>query len=127
MSERRAIRPPGTPAHMSQAVQVGQLVFVSGQIAFDASGALAGPDDVAAQARQCFANIEAILAEVGGALTDVAKLTAFLASPDLAPAYLAVRAETFPVDPPATTTVVAATLVPGFLIEIEATAVLPGG
>jgi enamine deaminase RidA (YjgF/YER057c/UK114 family) len=123
--ERVHIRTQQTPANMSQGVRAGDLVIVSGQLAFDDNGALVGEGDIARQAEQCFRNIGSVLATVGGALDDVVKLTSFLVDPADAAGYLETRAVVFPRDPPASTTVVvAALLVPGALIEIEALAVL---
>jgi len=124
---RELIRPPGTPPFMSQAVKVDRLVFVSGQVAVGPDGKVVGEGDIGAQARQCFRNIEAVLAEVGAGLGDIVKLTAFVASQDLAAGYLAVRQELFTTDPPASTTVVAPTIVPGLLVEIECVALVPEG
>ena len=45
----------------SRAVRTGNVVLVSGTTATDASGAIVGPNDPAAQTRQCFRNIEAAL------------------------------------------------------------------
>jgi enamine deaminase RidA (YjgF/YER057c/UK114 family) len=110
---------------MSQGIRAGDLVTVSGQLAFDDNGVLVGEGDIARQAEQCFRNIGSVLAAVGGALEDVVKLTSFLVDPADAAGYLETRAVVFPHNPPASTTVVvAALLVPGALIEIEALAVL---
>jgi enamine deaminase RidA (YjgF/YER057c/UK114 family) len=56
-----------------------KLVFLAGQVAWDADGALVGEGDLAAQVEQCFLNVGAALAEVGGSLDDVAKLTIYVA------------------------------------------------
>ena len=56
-----------------------KLVFLAGQVAWDADGALVGECDLAAQVEQCFLNVGAALAEVGGSLDDVAKLTIYVA------------------------------------------------
>ncbi len=110
---------------MSAAVVAsGSVVAVSGQVAMDESGVLVGEDDCAAQARQCFANIEVILAKAGASLTDVLSVTTYLSRASDAQAFLAVRKEVFPADPPATTTVVAGLLGPRFLVEIQVLAVV---
>lgn len=56
-----------------------KLVFLAGQVAWDADGTLVGEGDLAAQVEQCFLNVAAALAEVGGSLADVAKLTIYVA------------------------------------------------
>ena len=105
---------------MSAAVRVGDFIFVSGQVATDERGEIVGEGDVAAQAEQCLTNIARLLGELGASLSDVVALTTFLAAPEHAPAFLTVRARRFPQRPPATTTVVAQTLSPRLLLEIQA-------
>ncbi len=68
MTDREEIRVPelGTPiSHYTDAVRVGDLLFVSGCVPTDAEGNVVGGDDVAAQARKTFENIGAILAARG--------------------------------------------------------------
>jgi len=108
---------------MSAAVCAGGAIYVAGQVATDPDGGLVGEGDCEAQARQCFRNVERILAQAGADLADIVQLTAYLANPADARAYLSVRSEVFPNDPPATTTVVASLLDPRFLIEVQAIAV----
>jgi 2-iminobutanoate/2-iminopropanoate deaminase len=123
MAKRAVPMSPPGPG-MSAAVVADGTVFVSGQVAMGPDGAVSG-GDCTAQARQCFGNIERILGEVGCTLGDVVSVTAYLAHASDARAYLAVRAEVFVADPPATTTVVAALLDPRFLVEVQAVAVVP--
>ena len=118
----RRVPVPGDAPGMSAAVRADGRIYVSGQVALGPDG-LVGEGDCAAQARQCFANLEAVLGELGAGLADVVSLTAYLADRADALAYLAVRREVFPVDPPATTTVVAALLDPRLLVEVQAVAV----
>ncbi len=69
---------PGAIGPYSQAVQAGNLIFVSGQLPINAeTGAM--PDDIKGQTRQSIANIKAILAEAGASLDNVVKTTVFLA------------------------------------------------
>jgi 2-iminobutanoate/2-iminopropanoate deaminase len=110
---------------MSAAVQAGGAIYVAGQVALDPEHRLIGEGDYAAQTRQCFRNVEAILAQLGADLADVVSVTAYLADPSGSDAYLAVRGETFPVDPPATTTVVAPSTHSGFLVEVQVIAAAP--
>ncbi len=62
----------------SQAVQLGKVVFVSGQLGLTEQGQFAG-EDVASQTRQSLENIKAILQEAGLDMEDVVKATIFLA------------------------------------------------
>jgi 3-hydroxyisobutyrate dehydrogenase len=113
-------------ASMSAAVRCGDTIYVSGQVAIDEAGALVGEGDIQAQAEQCFANIARILGEAGAGLSDVVSLTTYLTAAENAGTFLRLRALTFPERPPATTTVIAQLLHPGFLIEIQAVAVVAG-
>jgi reactive intermediate/imine deaminase len=62
----------------SQAVRVGDTVYVSGQIPLDpASGELIG-GDIVAEARRVFDNLKAVASAAGGSLDNVVKLTVFL-------------------------------------------------
>ncbi len=110
---------------MSAAVQAGGAIYVSGQVALDPERGLVGEGDYEAQTRQCFRNVETILARLGAGLGDIVSVTAYLADPSGSEAYLAVRSETFPEDPPATTTVVAPSTHSGFLVEVQVIAATP--
>ncbi|MFE2215695.1 RidA family protein [Streptomyces canus] len=108
-----------------------KLVFVAGQVAWDAEGRTVGEGDLAAQVEQCYVNIATALAAAGGSFDDVAKLNVHVVdwTPDKMPLLLegmsraAARLGVTPV-PPATLLGVAALDVPDHLVEIEATAVL---
>lgn len=76
------IHSPEAPAPIgpySQAVQAGNTIYVSGQIALDASGGqLIGEGDVQAQTHQVMRNLQAVLAAGGYALPDVVKCSIFV-------------------------------------------------
>ena len=117
--------PQNKPEGYSPATRVGNLVFVSGQIALDSGGDLVGEGDAGAQARQCFKNVEAALRAAGATLDDVTKITGFLVNPDDYQAYAAERLRLFPEDGPASSSFFVKALVnPKWLVEIEAFAVL---
>ena len=124
---RRVIGGAFTAAGMklpfAKAVRAGDLVFVSGQMATDASGQLIA-GNMEAQARQVFANIEAILAEAGCTLADVVKCTCWIDDPRDFTRFNAVFAEVFPSEPPARSTVVSKLVLDGKL-EVEAIAWRP--
>ena len=93
----------------------------------DKSGNVVGVVDAEAQSRQVMANIRDVIDAAGGKMEDVAKITCFLTDIADYPAYSKVRAETWPSDPPASSTVVVAGLVrPELLVEVEAIVRLPG-
>ncbi|MGW0944074.1 RidA family protein [Streptomyces sp. NPDC002623] len=108
-----------------------KLVFVAGQVSWDADGVTVGAGDLAAQVERCYLNIGTALAAAGASFDDVAKLTAYVVdwTPDKMPLFLAGAGRAFaklgvtPV-PPATLLGVAALDVPDHLVEIEATAVV---
>ena len=128
MSERVPIVPDGLAANpaFSPGVRVGELLFVSGQIAQGDDGQLVGEGDCAAQTRQVMARIRAIVEAAGATMQDVVKITTFLVNLDDYPAFSAVRSETFPSSPPASSTVVVSALVrPEFLVEVEAVVHIP--
>lgn len=128
--ERTTISTPAcapTPPFFAQAVKVGPMVFVSGQLARDREGRVVGKGDMAAQTRQVILNLRAILQAAGAELGHVVKLTAFMTDMALAPQAWAVREEFFAARPPASTGVQVSRLThPDFLIEIEAIAVIDG-
>jgi 2-iminobutanoate/2-iminopropanoate deaminase len=92
---------------------------LAGQVGLDpASGKLA--DGVAAQARQVFANITAVLGDCGVTLRDVAKTTVFVADMGDFATVNAIYAEAFGDHRPARSTIQAAALPANALVEIEA-------
>jgi enamine deaminase RidA (YjgF/YER057c/UK114 family) len=107
-----------------------KLVFLAGQVAWDADGKAVG-GDLAAQVEQCYLNVGTALAGAGATFGDVAKLTVYVVdwTPDKMPLLLdgiaraAARLGVTPV-PPATMIGVAALDVPEHLVEVEATAVI---
>ncbi|MFJ5262407.1 RidA family protein [Streptomyces sp. NPDC088387] len=129
------VNPSGLPkidVYRQVSVATGsKLVFVAGQVAWDADGVTVGEGDLAAQVEQCCLNVATALAEVGGTLQDLAKLTVYVVdwTPDKMPKLLegidraAARLGGAPV-PPASLIGVAALDVPEHLVEVEATAVL---
>ena len=126
MAEREEIRAPGLAepfSHYTDAVRVGDLLFVSGCVAVDESGTVVGIGDVVAQARQVFTNIGLVLAAAGAGFGDIAKVTIFLTNVDDRARINPVREEFFGEARPASTLVEVSRLVmPEFLIEVEAVA-----
>ncbi|ARI52063.1 MULTISPECIES: RidA family protein [Streptomyces] len=123
---------PKTGAYRQVSVATGtRLVFVAGQVAWDADGATVGAGDLVAQVERCYLNVGTALAAAGGSFDDVAKVTVYVVdwTPDKLPLFLegaaraAARLGVTPV-PPGTLVGVAALDVPEHLVEIEATAVL---
>ena len=110
-------------SHYTDAVVADGLLFVSGLVGVDGGGTLVGGDDVAAQARQLFENMRAVLAEAGCGFEDVVKVTVYLTDVDDRPLINPVRQEVFGETRPASTLVEVSRLaVPGAKVEIEAIA-----
>jgi 2-iminobutanoate/2-iminopropanoate deaminase len=108
----------------SQGIRAGQLVFCSGQIPLDpATGQLVG-GDIAAQTRQVFANLQAVLTAAGASLDHVVKTTVYLADMNDFAAMNEVYATFFGSPAPARATVQAARLPRDARVEIDAIAVL---
>lgn len=116
---------PNAPAAIgpySQAVQAGNMLFVSGQIPIDpATGEFAG-SDIATQTNQSLTNIKNILAAAGYSLNDVVKTTVLLADIADFAAMNAVYAEYFTENKPARAAFAVKDLPRGALVEIEAIA-----
>ena len=113
---------------IAQGVQVGDTVYVSGQVAFDPQGDIVAKGDMAAQARQVFANIRTVLAQAGATMDDVVKITAFITDMRRYAEYAAARAAEFPNHVPASTTIATPALVnPDLLVEVEAVARIGSG
>ena len=108
---------------LSQGTKAGNWIFVSAQRARDKNGLTVGVGDFEAQADRAFECVAQVLAEAGGDLSDVVKLTAYLVSPLHVERFHDMCARVFPTHPPAGTTAVVASLAsPDALIEIEACA-----
>jgi enamine deaminase RidA (YjgF/YER057c/UK114 family) len=118
-----------TPASYTQVIVAtgSRLVFVAGQVADDARGNLVGPGDLAAQARQAFANVGRSLAAAGAGPDQVTKITIYVVHhrPEYLPDISEARIAAFGDHKPADTLVGVETLAePGYLIEVEAIAVV---
>ena len=129
---RKVVLDPGWPrvrnAGFAMGTQVGDTIYVAGQVAQDPDGAMVGKGDMKAQARQVFANIEAVLAVAGATMKDVVKITTYVTDMSKYADYSAVRAEVFPKADIASATVASPTLVrDGFLVEVETIAVVGAG
>ena len=117
-------RAPKAIGPYSQAIKAGSLLFCSGQIPLDpATGAMV-EGDIAAQTRQVFANIAAILQAAGTSFDRVVKTTVFLADMNDFAAMNEVYATFFTSPAPARSTVAAAGLPKNSRIEIEVIALL---
>ena len=114
---------PAAIGPYSQAMQVGDLLFTSGQIPLRADGTL-NDGDITAQTTQVLANLKAVIEAAGSSLNKVVKTTVFMKSLDDFAAMNKVYGDTFGSHTPARSTVQVAKLPRDVLVEIEAIVVL---
>jgi len=119
------IHPPFAPYSHGIVVPEGQrLVFCSGQLGIAADKTV--PPDCAGQARLCFANIEAVLAEAGMTLANVIRINTFVTAREHLGDYMAVRNALFADPYPASTLIIVSGFArPEFVLEVEVIAAGP--
>ena len=113
---------PAAIGTYSQAVQTGQLVFLSGQIPLDPATMTVVDGDFEARARRVFDNLAAVAAAAGGRLDQVVKVTVFLTDLGNFATVNMVMADYFSEPFPARAAVGVASLPRG--VDIEADAIL---
>ena len=106
----------------SQAIKVGETVFISGQIPLEPDTMNIVDEDIRAQTHRVFNNLAAVVREGGGNLDDVVKLTVFLTDLSHFAVVNEVMAEHFNPPYPARAAVGVAALPKGVPIEIDAIA-----
>ena len=123
---------PGTLAALdgfTHAVRLGFTTYVSGEVPLDSTGALVGPGDLAAQAKQAFANLGLTLRIAGNEPADVVKLTVYVVNyhPQDFAVIRQAAPEFFPARNPPTGIVVGVAALPrdGMLIAVDAIAQAP--
>jgi enamine deaminase RidA (YjgF/YER057c/UK114 family) len=110
----------------SRAVKVGNTIEVSGTVATDEAGALVGEEDAYMQTTYIYQKITSVLKEAGAALSDVVRVRMFVTDISRWQEYGKAHAAFFKDFKPCNTMVeVSALIEPGYLVEIEATAILP--
>ena len=106
----------------SQAIQVGNLVYTSGQLPIDPTTGAFPEGGIKEQTRQSLLNIQAILEEAGLTMSNVVKTTVFLADMNDIADMNAIYAEFFTQPYPARSAVAVKTLPKNALVEIEVVA-----
>jgi 2-iminobutanoate/2-iminopropanoate deaminase len=128
MTKREVLKStvPGTGLPYAQAIRVGDLVFVAGQVALDPATGNALQGDVRAQTEHVIENIKRILENAGTSLAHAVENICFLADAkrDFA-AFNAVYGRYFDTNGPTRTTVQAVLPRDGLLVEIRCLAVMP--
>ena len=117
---------PNAIGPYSQAVRVGDTVYLSGQIPLDPQTMELVEGDIRARARRVFDNLTAVMQEAGGSLSDIVKLTIYLVDLEQFGQVNEVMAEYFDAPFPSRATVAVAALPKGAPIEVEAVAHLAG-
>ena len=122
MTTRKTIQTPSAPQAIgsySQAVQVGETVYLSGQIPLDPATMQLVSGDIHAEIRRVFDNLAAIAQAAGGSLDNAVKLTVYLTDMALFAAVSEVMTTYFKAPYPARVTVGVAQLPRGARVEIE--------
>jgi enamine deaminase RidA (YjgF/YER057c/UK114 family) len=104
-----------------------KLVFIAGQEPEDIHGKLVGRGDLAVQARQVYANLGRALAAAGARPDQVARITIYVVNYErdtCLPTIEAARTELFGAHKPADVVLGVTSLSPGYLIEVDAIAVM---
>jgi len=130
--QKELINPPGSEEiyrhwQFSQGVRSGRMLWVSGQVGVDpATGTV--PADLETQARLALRNLEGVISEAGGSLSDVVELVTYHTDMRDFETFARVKGEFFTEGFPAWTAVgVAALGDPRFKIEVRATVVIGSG
>ena len=110
---------PAAIGPYSQAIQVGNLVYTSGQIPIDPATGVFAEGGIKEQTRQSLTNVKAILEKVGLTMSNVVKTTVFMADMNDFADTNSVYAEFFTEPYPARSAVAVKTLPKGALVEIE--------
>lgn len=110
---------PAAIGPYSQAIQVGNLVFTSGQIPINPTTGQFAEGGIKEQTRQSLTNVKAILEEAGLTMAHVVKTTVFMADMNDFADMNAVYAGFFAEPYPARSAVAVKTLPKGALVEIE--------
>lgn len=124
---KQAVSTSNAPAALgpySQAIQMGNLLFLSGQVPIDPATGDLVEGGIQEQARQSLTNLKAILNEAGTNMGAVVKTTVFLKNMDDFAAMNEVYAQFFQQPYPARSAVQVAKLPKDVLVEIEAIAAL---
>ena len=108
----------------SQAIKAGPFVFTAGQIAISPSTGALIEGDVAAQTKQVFENLKAVVEAAGTHLSNAVKVTVYLTKTEHFATMNETYAKYFTQEPPARTTVFINTLPLGALVEIDVIAQL---
>jgi len=131
-SKKASFTPPALQGgadqyHLSQALRVGDMVWVSGQVGFDPS-AMVVPPSMSAQTRLAFQNLKSVLESAGATMADLVELTVYATDITELTDFGTIKDEFVPAPYPAVTAVQISQLVlPTLKIEMKAVAVVGSG
>ena len=124
--EKQVVNTDQAPAAIgpySQALKIGEMVFVSGQIPIDPATGDIVQGDIKAQTRQVLTNLNAVLKAAGSSLEEAVKTTVYITNMDEFAQVNEVYSEFFKDQPPARACVEVSRLPKGVAVEIDAIAV----
>ena len=123
--KKEFISPKGLyePIGWSQAVKVGNTIYLAGMAGFDEQRKVV-EGGFEAQTVKAFENVRLTLEAAGASLQDVVKIIVYLTNMDNIGKFREIRARYFSPPMPVSTGVEVSRLLPGMLVEIEATAVV---
>jgi len=133
MTKRLHSNPPGTwprdgfPMNHAVVEPDGRRVHLTGQVAWDETGALIGGNDAEAQTHAALDQVERILASMGGEMRDIVSLTTYFTRDEDKDSITRARAARLHPDfgPVATGVKVAGLWAPELLVELTVIAVIP--
>ncbi|HCH23366.1 MAG TPA: reactive intermediate/imine deaminase [Oceanospirillaceae bacterium] len=128
MADKQIIATENAPAAIgtySQAVRVGDTVYISGQIPLHPATMEVCSQDFAAQAEQCFANLKAVAEAAGGSMADIVKVSIFMTDLSNFPTVNEVMSQYFDQPYPARAAVGVKELPKAVQVEVEAIMVTP--
>ena len=115
---------PAAIGRYSQAIKIANTVYFSGQIPLDPATMTLVSDDITAQIRQVFVNLQAVCEAAGGQLGKIVKLTIYLMDLAYFPLVNEVMAQFFNEPYPARTTIQVAGLPKMAKVEVDAVMVI---
>lgn len=115
----------GAPLPFSEAVQLGDTLYVSGQVGNQPGTLTLAPGGIGPEAKQALENMKAILERHGTSLDHVVKCTVFLADIKEWPAFNEVYRTFFKKNLPARSALAASGLAIGARVEVECIAYVP--
>ena len=107
----------------SQGIRRGNMLFISGQVPLDQDKNLVGENDIEAQCVQVYENIKAIIEAAGGEMADIVDTTVIVTDNGYKGPHTEIRKRYFQPPYPCSTAIIAG-LSPGYMIEINAVAIL---